>query len=237
MLLAERFGEGNAAFTKAACRLENGEPLAYILGRWWFCRETYTVTPDVLVPQPDTEILVEKAAQLLPRGITFADAGCGSGCIGISLLAMRPDLRCISLDISDGALALTEKNAAANGVGDRLTVRRSDILGGLAELSEPVGAILSNPPYIRRDVIPTLSPQVLAEPLLALDGGEDGLDFYRALLSCARKRITPGGLLIAEIGYDQKAALAALTEEYGLSPADFYRDYGGNDRVCVIPVR
>ena len=212
------------------------EPLQYLLGEWEFYRQSYRVTPDCLIPRSDTELLVEQAILRLPPNAFFVDLCTGSGCIAISTLAERSDTSAVAVDLSDGALALSRENAVRNGVADRLTVRRGDVLSPSAKLTEyckRADAILSNPPYIRSDVISTLSQEVLREPKMALDGGEDGLLFYRALLSLARSFLKDGGFCLFEIGYDQGEDLLKMAREYDFS-CELFKDLGGCDRVAFL---
>ncbi len=204
------------------------EPLAYILGEVAFFEEVYEVSPDCLIPRSDTELLVEKAIELLPTGIRFADLGTGSGCISISVLSHRDDLSAVAVDISERALALASRNAEKNGVKERFTPVLADMRTPDPSLALSVDAVLSNPPYIEREVIGTLAAELFFEPRLALDGGEDGLDFYRAILSSFS---VP--LYLFEIGFDQGNALRALAKEHGLS-ASVYQDLGGRDRLAVL---
>ena len=207
-------------------------PLAYLLGEVAFYRETYRVTPDVLIPRPDTELLVEEAIKRIPAGVRFADLCCGSGCIGISVLANRPDLNCVSVDLSPAAVSLTRLNAEKNGVFDRLSVLSADLFA-LPDDPSGFGALLCNPPYIASGVIPTLSPEVLHEPRAALDGGEDGLAFYRELARRLPSLLSPGGIALLEIGYDQADAVAELFSACG-APPEIRRDYGGNPRLAIL---
>lgn len=229
-LLTEAF-RGEALAT-AVARRTSREPLQYILGEWGFWRETYEVSPDCLVPRPDTEHLVERAIALLPEGARFADLCTGSGCVAISTLCSRPDTTALAVDLFPRTLALATRNAARNGVAERVQLLQADVLQAPPSVGE-FDAILSNPPYIQRSVVDTLSDEVLREPRAALDGGEDGLDFYRAILTAWRKTLRTGGFFLFEIGYDQGEALRALAREMGLG-AEVFRDYGGNDRVVLI---
>ena len=215
-------------------RLER-EPLAYLIGEAAFFRETYRVTPDVLIPRPDTELLVEEAIKRIPAGARFADLCCGSGCIGISVLANRPDLFCDAVDLSPAAVALTRENAKRNGVAERIRVFCDDLFALPADLSG-YGAILSNPPYIARAVIPTLSPEVKCEPIAALDGGEEGLDFYREIARRLPSLLIPGGIALLEIGYDQADAVTRIFSDAGCPPT-VLSDYGGNPRVALLSRR
>lgn len=211
------------------------EPLQYLIGVWDFYHQTYEVSPHCLIPRSDTEILVEEAIKMLPRGAFFADLCAGSGCIGISVLAERADTRALAVELSPDAWALAKRNAARNGVADRYTAILGDVLDASADWisSEKPMAILSNPPYIRTDVIPSLSPEVGHEPHMALDGGEDGLIFYRALLDLAKGWLAEGGFCLFEIGYDQGDALMEMAGERGFSCV-IRRDLGGCDRVAIL---
>jgi len=214
-------------------RLDDGEPLAYILGEWYFWDEEYTVTPDVLIPRADTEHVVEAAIKRLDGGGSLCDLCCGSGCIGISTLCHTSKTTCLSCDISSAALDITRENAERNGVSGRLTTRCIDVLdrNALALLGS-FDAVTSNPPYIRTDVIPTLET-VKREPVLALDGGSDGLVFYRALVSAFDLLVKAGGVMLLEIGFDQGNDLRQLCREAGLGCV-IKKDYSQNDRVAVI---
>ena len=212
-------------------------PLQYILGTWGFWRQEYEVSPDCLIPRPDTELLVDYAARKLPRGGRFIDLCTGSGCIAISLLCERPDLSAVAVDLFDATLSLAERNARRNGVGeDRLTLIRGDVLDGafMHELGK-FDAILSNPPYITPAVIDTLAPELAFEPRAALDGGEDGLIFYRRMIlgSDYRSALKAGGCFIFEMGYDQGDALRALAAEAG-DTCTVHRDLGGQERMAVL---
>ena len=224
----------NACLLNAVERRCKREPLQYIIGDWSFCNEVYTVTPSCLIPRMDTEILVETAATLLPRGGRFIDLCTGSGCIAISLLSLRKDASGVAVDLYPDTLAVAKGNAARNGVADRFTPALGDVLQG--DFMEPFGKldlILSNPPYIPSRVVDGLSPEVLNEPRAALDGGEDGLVFYRVLIREYPRFLNKGGKLILEIGYDQKDAISMLAKTEGHS-VEILKDLGGNDRVAII---
>ena len=212
-------------------------PLQYLLGEWQFYRQTYRVTPDCLIPRADTEILVEEAIRKLPENAFFADLCTGSGCIAVSVLCERKDTTAVAVDLSEKALSIAAENAERNGVRDRLILRRADLL--LQPLTEWGAAlpnpasILSNPPYIRTGELANLSPEVGAEPRMALDGGEDGLIFYRKLLSIAGEWLAPNGFCLFEIGYDQAESIRKLAAPQFAS-CRVLRDLGGNDRLAVL---
>lgn len=213
-------------------------PLQYILGKWDFFGLPFTVSEHCLVPRPDTECLVEEVIRRLPVGARFADLCTGSGCIAVAALSMRPDLRAVALELYPETLALAQKNAEDNGVSDRFTPLLADLLNGGAEALSayaPLDALVSNPPYIPTEDITTLAPEVHREPHAALDGGADGLLFYRAILRDYTRLVRPDGQILLEIGYDQGDALRALCAE--LLPeaqVTVLRDLGGCDRVVHI---
>ena len=211
-------------------------PLQYIIGVWDFYRQTYEVSPDCLIPRQDTEILVEEAVSSLPRGAFFADVCTGSGCIAVSVLAERRDTHALAVELSAPALKLAGRNAERNGVSERFVPMRADALrlsrSDLRQFPSP-DAILSNPPYIRTGVLDTLAPEVRREPRMALDGGADGLRFYRALIALAAWWLKPEGFCLFEIGFDQAGELDALAKEGGFS-CRILRDLGGCDRVAML---
>ena len=212
------------------------KPLQYILGKWDFYRQTYFVSPDCLIPRSDTEVLVEEAIRVLPQNAYFADLCTGSGCIGISIVCERPDTNCYAVDKFFSTVCLANQNAIYHRVQDRFCAHEIDLFVDCEmrlSLLARFDAILSNPPYIPSNVIPTLSPEVRAEPSAALDGGEDGLVFYRKILSFS-KFLKPGGLMLLEIGFDQADAVTKLAKAAGFSEIRVLKDLGGNDRVVSM---
>ncbi len=215
---------------EAADRRTGGEPPAYIIGEAPFFRQSYYVNRDCLIPRFDTERLVEEAIRRLPKGARFADLCTGSGAIAVSILCERKDTTAVGMDISGGALEVARRNAARYGVSDRLTLLESDLLK-----EKPTGrfdAILSNPPYIETAVLKTLPPDVQREPEIALDGGEDGLLFYRRFMDFL-PLLKEKGFFLFECGYDQREALCRLAEASSLRFTPFY-DYGKNYRGCIL---
>lgn len=209
-------------------------PLQYILGYWDFCHETYRVTEDTLIPRQDTEKLVEMAAKLLPAGARFIDLCTGSGCVAISTLAARPDCRAVAVDLFEDTLAIARENAETNGVGDRLGFIARDVLA--PEFMEELGkfdCIISNPPYIETRHMELLDEELAFEPEAALDGGDDGLDFYRAIIGSYGKYLTEGGVMLFEIGCDQAKAVSVISGNSGFR-CEVFKDYGGNDRVAYL---
>lgn len=225
-LLRENFSDSE--YPAALARMQAGEPLAYIIGKWYFYGLEFVLNKACLIPRPDTELVVEKAIKLLPPGARFADLCTGSGCIAVSVLANRPDCIATAVDISPDACRAALKNAKNNGVDSRLKIICSDIAE--FESDGVFDAIISNPPYIPTAVLPTLSVQVGHEPALALDGGADGMDFYRLILSRFHPFVKRGGYFLFEIGYDEGEKIKSL------SPCAIYKDFGGNDRLAVITV-
>jgi release factor glutamine methyltransferase len=215
-------------------RRNTREPLEYILGKAWFYGICFDVTDGCLIPQADTEIVCEKLISKLKSGARFADICTGSGCIALAALANTKNTVAIGYDISESALSVAKGNAEKLGLSERFLAHKADVFApDFLEQEEPFDVIVSNPPYIETAVIETLSPEVRREPHIALDGGADGLDFYRRLLDVCPKHIKKGGALLMEIGYDQREALTTLCRAHGFS-FEFYRDFGGNDRVCAV---
>ncbi len=219
--------DSDDALEQMLFRRTAGEPLQYILGEWEFYSLPFSVGPGVLIPRPDTEMLVDKAIEFIgERKVGVADLCAGSGCVGIAVAASCKNASVTAVEKSDLAFRYLEKNIKRNKV--RVTAVKGDITeGSFGEFD----VILSNPPYIKAAVIPTLSREVQHEPRLALDGGEDGLFFYRAILDNWLCRLKKGGMLAVEIGFDQADEVKALFLEAGLKNIGEKRDYGNNQRV------
>ncbi len=211
-------------------RLLNGYPLQYYVGTEWFCGYEFAVAPKVLIPRPETELLVEKAALLAEKGSIVFDFCCGSGCIGLSLLLRREDLRCRMYDLSDAALCLSRINCEGFRLSSRCEIEKMDVFSSraLEEIRKYSPALMvSNPPYLTESEMKEIPENVQKEPAMALFGGKDGLDFYRALiLLCAQTGVD----LLCEIGCNQRKEIVNLLNEYGLA-YDFYQDFAGYDRV------
>lgn len=228
----------SSTLDEAVTRRLTRYPLQYILGTWNFFGCTFEVNEHCLIPRPDTEILVEEAIRILPSGARVVDLCTGSGCIAVATLYHRPDVAADALELYPDTLAIAVKNAVANQVDERFSPIRADLLQeGLLRLTAraPYDAILSNPPYIRTADISPLSPEVHHEPFGALDGGEDGLLFYRVILRDYASLVKPGGHILLEIGYDQAADVCALAQQFlPGSACRVVRDLGGRDRVIII---
>ncbi|MDD6265338.1 MAG: peptide chain release factor N(5)-glutamine methyltransferase [Clostridia bacterium] len=232
-ILRENF-KTNGEYYSAVKRLENGEPLAYIIGKWYFFGLEFALDGSTLIPRPDTEHLVDFLIKRLPKNSELIDLGTGSGCIAIATLVNRKDVSATLVDISEKALDRAKENALLNCVIDRCKFIQCDILDGIP--SGEYDAVVSNPPYIRSEVIETLQDSVKNyEPRTALDGGADGLVFYRSIIKNAPQYIKKGGFLLFEIGYDQKNEIEKLANEYKYA-CNVYRDYGGNDRMAVFEI-
>lgn len=210
------------------------EPVSHILGRKGFWNIMLGVTPDVLTPRPETEVIVDHALRLFPEGRPFRilDLGVGSGAILLAILAERPAARGLGIDVSEEALAVARDNAARLGLADRIALLRGDWSGGLA--GSEFDLVVSNPPYIASPVIETLDPEVRDyEPRIALDGGPDGLDAYRQLAPEILRMLRPGGRFLVEIGYDQKAAAERLFRVAGAMEVETLQDLSTHDRVVT----
>jgi release factor glutamine methyltransferase len=211
------------------------EPVARIVGEREFWGLPFRLSPETLVPRPDTETVVETALDLLPdrqARLAVVDFGTGSGCILTALLHEMPQALGLGVDRSVGALRTARLNAHVNGVGDRSLFAASDWAGAVRG---PFDLIVSNPPYIASAAIPGLDAEVREhDPLPALDGGADGLDAYRVLLGEAGRLLRPGGLAVLEIGYDQAAALRQLAQAHGLDVLRVAHDLSGHPRCVAL---
>lgn len=208
-------------------------PLQYIFGEWDFFGETYTVNENCLIPRSDTEMLVEYAIKNLPAGAHFADLCTGSGCIAVSTLVHRRDATAVGLDLFTETVKLAERNAQRNGVKERFNTVCTDLLAGNPFREGEFDAIISNPPYIRTAVVDTLEEELFSEPRAALDGGEDGLIFYRKILSDYAVSLKKGGFILFEIGYDQEKDIIALAQRHGFD-CQVKKDLSGNPRMAIL---
>lgn len=226
------------AFGALIERRARREPAAYIRGLQEFWSRDFEVTPDVLIPRPESELLVEELLALLPVDAPalprrVADIGTGSGCIAVTVAAERPHLHVVATDISRPALAVARKNAARFGVAPRIEFLECAYLSGTTGLFD---FILSNPPYVAEAEYEELQPEVREyEPEIALQAGEDGLRDIRQIVDVSAERLKPGGTLFVEIGHQQADALAALVKEFpSLTLARISHDLQRIPRVAVI---
>lgn len=234
---AQRFGD-------LLRRRTRREPLQYIVGRQEFWSLDFVVTPDVLVPRPETELLVEIALGVLrsdlpARGVgarhavplRLCDVGTGSGCIAVALAQELPGAEVWALDVSMRALAVAELNAQRLGVAQHMRFLRSDAFESVA--GRRFDVVVSNPPYLAAGDLADLQPEVAFEPRTALDGGADGLDVIRRLMATARDHLFDGGWLLVEIGATQAAAAEDLARAAGFNGVSIRSDYAGLPRVLM----
>lgn len=211
-------------------------PTQYIIGSCQFMGLDFFVSNSVLIPRPDTEILVETILEYKKNNVidSIMDIGTGSGCIPISLLHYGVN-KAVALDISSNALEVARKNAELNKVLDRIQFINSNLFEKLGqEYHGKFDAIVSNPPYIAKSVIKELMPEVKDfEPIIALDGGDDGLDFYKEIIPKGKKYISAKGWMFFEIGYDQGVAVSNLLKAEGFEKIEVIKDLAGLDRVVL----
>jgi release factor glutamine methyltransferase len=191
-----------------------GEPIQYILGRTEFMGLEFKVNHDVFIPRPETEVLVEtvmRFSRVSPTETSILDLGTGSGCIAVSLAKFLPNAKIDAVDISKEALKIAKENAGLNEV--KINFSHSDLFTGLESQKKTYDIIVSNPPYIRTSDIASLQPEVRCEPRLALDGGEDGLDFYRRIIDDALYYLRKGAFLIMELGLGQSKTVKNIFQK------------------------
>lgn len=224
-ILPEQLNEYKGLIKKRAERV----PLQYITGEQEFMGLTFHVNSNVLIPRQDTETLVEEAIKLVEPGMSILDMCTGSGCIIISILKKCSGIQGTGSDISKQALNVAKENAKLNNVA--VDFERSDMF---ENLSDKYDMIVSNPPYIRSDVVPTLMPEVCEfEPLDALDGHEDGLYFYRKIIKECKSFLNEDGKILFEIGNDQGQAVSDMLTYAGFRNVRVIKDLAHNDRVVV----
>ncbi len=228
-----------AQYTSLIARRKTHEPIAYITGRKEFWSLTFGVDGQVLIPRPETELVVEHALKAVSeiKSPRILDVGCGSGVILLSLLSARPDGRGLGVDISRAALARSDKNAHILGLEMRAQFMHSDYLNAVISKiksgeQEKFDILVANPPYIDGAAMKKLPPDISRyEPQVALYGGEDGLDAYRAITGVMEHVLTPKGCVVFEIGFDQGAAVEAMLKAAGCQKIERFKDFGGHDRV------
>ncbi len=240
------------AFQQSVVRRTQREPVAYITGHQEFWSLEFQVNPGVLIPRPDTEVVLETALGLLASSRITAprilDIGTGSGCIAVALATEIPHADIWAIDKTQASLSVAQKNAQTHQVGHRITFACGDLLTPVSPGAPFFDLLVTNPPYIASQEFDTLQPEVrLWEPRVALDGGADGLDFYARLLYDSPDYLRPGGWLVTEIGETQKDALAQLGQKVQLRQKaqlghqqrrlrfqTCRQDYAGRDRVVVF---
>jgi len=226
-------GETVSRLADMAGRRAKGEPLQYIFGSWEFYGHTLSVAPNVLIPRPETELLVEKALELLPEEGIFLDWGTGSGCIPMALLGERPCLSAVAADANAAAVSLAWKNLNASGLLSRCLLWHSRTP---ADIPVPRGGfhlIVSNPPYIPTARIPSLMREVLHEPVSALDGGPDGLRWYRELFDRGPENLRPGGWMLFEIGDGPQGEQLREIAPSSLEFKGIFHDLSAKPRVAA----
>ena len=212
-------------------------PIQYVMGKTEFCGLDFMVDERVLIPRPETEMLVETVVEILEgargRGqeAKILDLGTGSGCIAISLTKKISDCKIVASDLSGEALAVARQNAEKHGASGRIEFVKSDLFDSIKGSFD---MIVSNPPYVSRTDFPGLQKDVLKEPMMAFDGGQDGLDFYRRIVRDAAGHMKDGGFIIMEMGFGQRKGIVGLFEKVkGFRVVSERKDYNEIERVIV----
>lgn len=224
-------------YIKNVKRLILGEPLQYITGRQEFMKLNFLVTKDVLIPRPDTEILVEEVIKIAEniQNPVILDLCTGSGAIAVSLAKYTKNVHICAIDISSKAIELAKKNAELNGVKNNIEFIESNMFDKIKDKKFDI--IVSNPPYIETETIKKLSKDVQNEPRIALDGGKDGLDFYRKIADNGYKYLNRQGYICLEIGYNQRIAVRQILEKKKrYVNIKCVKDLCGNDRVITAQI-
>lgn len=219
-----------SAFRALVKRRADGEPTAYLVGKRKFYGRPFRVGPAVLVPRPETELVVEAALAALPEGGSALDLCTGSGAIGVTLALEKAGARVVATDLSGGALAVARENAAA--LGATVELLEGDLFAPLAE-GRRFDVIVSNPPYVPTGELPGLSREVQREPAMALDGGADGLALLRRIVAGAARWLAPGGTLVLEMHESHAEPLPALCREAGFARVEARKDLAGLWRFTV----
>jgi len=215
---------------KAFTRLESGEPPQYICGKAWFRNLELEIDPDVLIPRPETELLIDLLLVRLDNAARILEIGTGSGAIAIALKTERPDLVIEATDISEAALRIAMSNAVMNNADLRLY--KADLF---PQSTEPYDCLVSNPPYVSTMELAGLDFRVKAfEPVTALWGGEDGLEFYREMFSLADRYIKPDGMIALEHGCSQRNAIIEIASKQGWNKVEAFSDLCGRDRFLIF---
>lgn len=223
------------SFENAITRRAKGEPAQYITGTQDFFGRAFPVTPDVLIPRPETELLVEAALQVMNADALICDVGTGSGCIAITLLCERSDARAVAVDVSEAALEVARENAQKLLVHDRTEFKVSDCFGALREGKDLFEVIVSNPPYVSAAQLSGLQREVRDhEPLVALSPGDDGLSVIKRLLLDSPRFLKANGYLLMEIGFDQGEKLQQLVDTKIWTLKEILPDLQGIPRIVVL---
>ena len=232
----DSIGEGEQErFAEAIARRAVGEPAQYITGTQDFYGRAFRVTPAVLIPRPETEVLVEAALQVMNEDGRICDVGTGSGCIAITLVCEKGDARALAVDVSEAALLVARENAREHSVGQRIDFQVADCFSGLDENTDQFDLIVSNPPYVAANQLPGLQREVRDhEPQVALSPGEDGLSIIRRLLKDAPRFIRGNGHLIMEIGFDQGEAVRNLVDQNVWTLKEILPDLQCIPRIVVL---
>ncbi len=221
-------------FESAVKRRAAREPLQYILGKWWFRDSEFLVSPDCLIPRPETEMLVEFAVEKLPQCGRVLDLCTGSGCVGLSVLKERPDVTGVCVDISTAALGMAVRNREKLNLFDKCQMLLADVTKPApAELADQkFDVILANPPYITADEMKSLEPELAFEPVIALTDGGDGMSVVRGILQNYPVLLNDDGILAIEIGWGEGNSAIAESKRAGLR-CRVEKDLAGLDRVLV----
>jgi len=240
----DSLGKDKSVFVSSVLKRRiKGEPIQYILGKTDFFGLDFYVNPDVLIPRPETELLVETAVELLTpkselRTINILDIGTGSGCIAVSLAKSIKNAKVYATDISKNALAVAAKNAKKHRVDHKIKFIHSDLFNTRQLRANNYELIISNPPYIPTGQIDKLQREVLFEPRLSLDGGSDGLKFIKKIIKQSQEFLSADGLLIMEIGFDQANIVKNLFSKCSaFNIIDVVKDYNQIDRVVIAKKR
>ena len=222
----------DAQLEKAIKQYESGIPAAYIIGEWEFCGDRYFLNKDCLIPRCDTERVVEEIISKASENAYVADLCTGSGCIAISSIKRIKNAHGFAVDISESAIEMAKRNARENGIADRIQFEVCDVFQ-LDLQDKEFDIIVSNPPYIPTKDLASLDEYVKKEPSIALDGGIDGMDFYKLIVSKFKNNLKENGCFIFEIGYDQEQQIKDVATENGFV-CQVKKDYSGNPRVAIL---
>jgi release factor glutamine methyltransferase len=226
-----------ALFEAAVAQRARRRPLQHLTGHQAFWKHDFVVTPDVLIPRPETELLVETALELIrdrPAPL-IVDVGTGSGCIALSLAAERPDAEVHAVDVSDAALRVAQGNASRLQLEERVTFHHGDLLAPVAHLAGGVDLVISNPPYVTVEELAGLEPEVREhDPRVALVPPEGVIALYARLLGQARAILRPGGVTAVEVGLGQAGGVVDLARRHALEVLNVRPDLGGHPRAVIV---